>query len=439
MHPTLQRAEKLADQAELYWSHEHTISVRYENYTLQQVIENDRSESSLRVIQDGKIGAAYAVSPDRSEFLDHAILAARYGDPARFSFAGPAVYPDVDHADPQTGKLTSADLIETCEQIKARIRPHLPDVALAVGAHCSDSTLSIQTTRGADASDRATAFSYYFGAPFAGAGIGIYRFAASTSPRPVDDALIDEFIEWYTWGRNTSTPSTGRLPVLLAPQAAFLLLMPLLAGVSADAVWKGTSPLKERMGETILSEKLTVRDNPLLDGNVHARRFDDEGVPCAERIIVKNGKLQQFLFDQRLGAAMDQTSTGHGFKRALFGSGNETPVTPWFACPIVDAGDDAWRDLVRGMSEGLLITGGMGFHSGNYAQGQFSVQAVGFHILEGKVVGRLDKTMISGNIYEDGHRIAALSRETAPPDGFLSMGQSPYILFDSLGVAGRSS
>ncbi len=439
MHPTLQRAEKLADQAELYWSQEHTISVSYENYTLQQVIENDTSESSLRVIQDGKIGAAYAVTPDRPEFLDHANLAARYGDPAGFSFAGPAVYPDVDHADEETAKLTSADLIETCEQIKSKIRSYLPNVALTVGAHRSVSNLFVQSTRGADAADRATSISYFFGAPFAGAGIGIYRLQSSTSPRPVDDALIDEFTEWYAWGQKSSTPSTGRLPVLLAPQAAFLLLMPLLAGVSGDAVWKGTSPLKERLGEVILSERLTVRDNPLIDHNVHARRFDDEGVPCAEQTIVDRGRLQQFLFDQRVGAAMAHPSTGHGFKRALFGSGSETPVTPWFACPTVDAGDDAWRDLVGGMDEGLLITGGMGFHSGNYSQGQFSVQAIGFHILKGKVVGRLDKTMISGNIYEDGRNIAALSRETAPCGGFLSLGESPYILFDALQVAGRSS
>jgi len=79
----------------------------------------------------------------------------------------------------------------------------------------------------------------------------------------------------------------------------------------------------------------------------------------------------------------------------------------------------------------------MGFHSGNYPQGQFAVQAVGFHIKNGEVIGRLDKTMISGNIYEDCQNIAALSSEVGACSGFLPLGTAPYILIDSLQVAGQ--
>lgn len=436
MHPVLQRAQQSVDQAELFWKRDHSISVRYENYALQQVTENDTSETSLRVIQQGKLGTAYAVFPDQPDYLETAILAAKYGDPATFSFASPAQYPSLEHTDERTAQLTSSDLIEICEGIKAKVRRHLPDVALAIGAHRSVVDRSVQTTHGADAQDRGTGFGCYFGAPFSGAGIGVFRSHLHVSPEPVSDELVEEFIEWYGWGRNTSTPSTGRHAVLLAPQAAFLLLLPLLAGVGGDAVWKKTSPLTERMGEAILSDRLTIRDHPLQPNSVHARRFDDEGVPCAERVIVENGVLKEFLFDQRIGAAMGRSSTGNGFKRALFGGGNETPITPWFGCPAIDTGTASWRDMLQGMKDGLLITGGMGFHSGNYPQGQFAVQAVGFHVVNGTVVGRLDKTMISANIYEDGQRIAAVSRETAPGGGFLSMGDAPYILFDALQVAG---
>jgi len=155
---------------------------------------------------------------------------------------------------------------------------------------------------------------------------------------------------------------------------------------------------------------LTIHENPLLAGSTDARAFDDEGVPCAKRPIIEKGVLKEFLYDQRIGAAMDRPSTGNGFKRTMFGSGNETAINPWFACPTIDPGDMSWHDLVKGLKEGLLITNGMGFHSGNYPQGQFAVQAVGFHIVNGAVVGRLDKTMISGNIYQDGKNVAAVIR-----------------------------
>lgn len=436
MHPILENAKRTVDQAELYWNQSHSIAVRYENYRLQQVTENDVSESSLRVIKDGRIGSAYAVFPDQEGFLDNAVIAAQVGDPVTYSFAGAATYPELANYDDATAQLRSADLIHVCETIKSKLQKQLPDVALGIGANYQNAQLSIQTTCGANAEAKSTGVGTYFGAPFKGAGIGVFKFESGIKPPIVNDELLDEFVTWYNWGNQTSTPSTGRLPVILAPEAAFLMMMPLLAGVSGEAVWKKTSPLTRRLGEQILSEKLTIHENPLLAGSTDARAFDDEGVPCAKRPIVEKGVLKEFLFDQRIGAVMEQSSTGNGFKRTMFGSGNETAINPWFACPTIDPGDTSWHDLVKGLKEGLLITNGMGFHSGNYPQGQFAVQAVGFHIVNGTVVGRLDKTMISGNIYQDGKNIAAVSSEVGPCSGFLPLGTSPYILFDSLQVAG---
>ncbi|MBU1049778.1 TldD/PmbA family protein [Candidatus Bipolaricaulota bacterium] len=437
MHPLLENAKRTVDQAEMYWNQSHSIVVRYENYRLQQVTENDVSEASLRVIQNGKIGSAYAVFPNQEGFLDNAVTGAQYGDPVSYSFAGKADYPKLDNYSEATAQLKSSDLIEVCESIKTKLQKQLPDVALGIGASCERSELTIQTTQGANATSKSTGASFYFGAPFKGAGVGVFKSRSGIAPQVADGALLDEFVTWYNWGNQSSTPSTGRLPVILAPEAAFLMMMPLLAGVSGEAAWKKTSPLTQRLGEKILSDKLTIYENPLLAGNTDARAFDDEGVPCAKRAIVERGILKEFLFDQRVGAAMSTPSTGNGFKRTMFGSGNETSISPWFCCPTIEPGDTSWHDIVKGIKEGLLITNGMGFHSGNFPQGQFAVQAVGFHIINGAVVGRLDKTMISGNIYQDCLDVAAVSRDVGLCSGFLPLGTAPYVLIDSLQVAGK--
>ena len=365
MHPIIERANSAVDQAELYWNRAHSIAVRYENCRLQQVMENDVSETSLRAIKDGKIGSAYAVFPDQEGLLDNAIAGAKYGDPVQFSFTGSADYPDLVSYDENAARLQSSDLIELCETIKTKLQRQLPDVALGIGANRVKTKLVVQTSNNANAEADSTSAGYYFGAPFHGAGIGVFKFESGIARPVVNDRLLDEFVEWYNWGAQTSTPSTGRLPVILTPQAAFLMMMPLLAGVSGDAVWKQTSPLAPRIGEHILSEKLTIHDNPLLAGSTDARAFDDEGVPCAKRVIVENGVLKNFIFDQRIGAVMGRPSSANGFKRTMFGSGNETAINPWFCCPTIEPGDTSWRDLMKGIKEGLLITGGMGFHSGN--------------------------------------------------------------------------
>jgi len=438
MHSLIETAKGQVDQAELHWSRQHSISVLYQNYRLQQVEENDLSSVALRTIDDGKIGCGYGIFPDGDTLLDDARTSARFGDPASFSFAPSASYPDVRTYDEKTAALTSQDLIEVCESVKARVERQLPEISLTIRCQAQSGTLVVETTEGAAGELRSTGFGLAFGAPFRGVGISAFKGDQSIAPFDVDDALIDEFVEWYRWGDTTSTPSTGRLPVIFAPEGAFLVLLPLLMGVNGDLVSKGTSPLTGKLGEAILSEKLTVIDDPLLDDDPNARPFDDEGSPCDTRTIVEHGVLKDYLVDLRTGAALGRPSNGHGFKRALFGGGAELPPSPWFGNPTIEAGDTPWRDLVADLKEGLLISGGMGFHSGNYPQGQFAVQAVGYHIVDGHVAGRLDKTMISGNIYEDLRRVDAVSRERRRSIvGLMSAGLAPYLLVDSLQVAGK--
>jgi PmbA protein len=439
MHALMKRAKETVDQAELYWSRRHTINVLYQNYLLQQVEENDLSSVALRVIENERLGNGYGVFPDRGDLLESARPAPRFGDPATFSFAPASSYPAVRTYDERTAGLTSQDLIDLCESVKKRIHEQLPDIPLVIRCQAETSQLLVESTEGAEGEVRATDFSIGFGASFRGVGVSIFKGERSISPLTAGKGVVDEFIEWYRWGERTSTPSTGRLPVILAPEAAFLLLLPLLMGVSGDLVSKKTSPLLGRIGRPILSEKLTVIDDALADGDPNARPFDDEGTPCETHTIVEDGVLRDYITDLRSGAALDHAPTGNGFKAALFGGGSETSPTPWFANPAVRPGRDSWRDLVNGLDEGLLVTNGMGFHSGNYPQGQFAVQAVGYHIIGGKVVGRLDKTMISGNIYEDFHNVRGVSRERrrSVSRGLLATGPVPYVLVDSLQVAGN--
>lgn len=165
------------------------------------------------------------------------------------------------------------------------------------------------------------------------------------------------------------------------------------------------------------------------------RPFDDEGIPCCRRAIVDRGVLNGYFLDQRTAAALGETSTGNAVKRELFDGGTETKPSPWPIRLSVSPGRIPYRNMIAEIEEGLLVYFGMGFHSGNYPQGQFAVQAVGFHIVNGSVVGRLDNTMISTNIYEDFKAIRGVSAERGPAVGFLDV-VAPYVLVDSMQVAG---
>lgn len=437
MRDVIDQARSAVDQAELYWKRERTLTVSYENYQLESVVEQDLSSVAVRVIDHGKTGATFGVRPDQQGLLDQARRAATFGDSASFSFSPTATYPAIEAADPAVEALVSADLIALCEATKAAVARVRPDVALFLRATASRTTLVVQTTLGADAEQKTTGVGLAFGAPIRGAGIGVYKSLASTHPFDVPADLVAEFDQWYGWTGQASTPRTGRFPAIFAPEASFLYLLPLWATLSGAAFADRTSPLLKREGERVLSPLLTIADDPTINAGPSARAFDDEATPCRRRALVDKGVLREILLDLRTAAALSRTSTGNGFKRALFGGGTEVTANPWPAHFAVDAGTSSLPEMIGEIDEGLLVTGGLGFHSGNYGQGQFAVQALGFHIRGGRIIGRLDRTMISSDIFRDFLEVRSLSRERrATHASMLYGGLAPYVLVDAVQVAG---
>lgn len=434
MTELIERARQEVDAAELYWEREKKIDVRYENFSLQQVTANDLSSVALRVIDHGRLGLSYGTFPDQPDFLENAKAAAEHGGKADFMFSTAREFPPVNTYNERAASLSSEDLIVLCDAVKEQIRAKRTDLSLLLQCTATTKHLIIETTEGTAAEHRGTVVNLTFGAPIKGAGSGVYKYKIAVSPFESPQTLIDEFLEWYGWTERVSTPRTGRLPVILAPEASFLLTLPLCAGLSGEAIVKQTSPIGERLNETILSEKLTLHDDPLLDDDPVSRAFDDEGTPCRRKALVEKGVFKTFLLDLHSANRLEKPPTGNGFKRALFGGGIETSPNPWPGHTVIEPGKLPYKEMVAGLKEGLLLTGGMGFHSGNYPQGHFAVQALGFHIVDGAIKGRLEQTMVAGNIYQELLNVRAVSLEQRESPG----GLAPYILVDSLQVAGRS-
>jgi PmbA protein len=420
-----------ADAAEIYWMRERGTQVLFRNGQLSRVNEDALSSVAVRVIEDGRLGLSYGTMPVPN-LVAEAKTAAANGGPAGFSFAPADAIPSPVLFDERAARLGSEALVAFCEEAKRVVLDALPGVALSVHCQVSEETLVVASTAGADGEQHVSRFVLALSAPIKGAGTGVSKQRTGIAPFEVPEDLIAGFVTRYRDTERTSRPKTGRLPVLFAPEASFLLTLPLCAGLSGDAVAKGTSPLVDRLGRAILSERLTIVDDPTVDGDAFSRRFDDEGVPCARRVLVEKGQLRGYLLDLHAAAALQSASTGNGYKRALFGGGTETPPSPWPGHLFIEPGEVSAGDLIASIDEGILLTGGMGFHSGNYPQGDFAVQALGYHVRNGTIQGRLQGTMVAGNIYRDLLHVRGISREREESSG----GVAPYVLVESLQVAG---
>ncbi|MFO8034859.1 MAG: metallopeptidase TldD-related protein [Candidatus Bipolaricaulota bacterium] len=414
--------------AEVYWTTREPMSVRFEGGQPSAVMQDRVDQCAIRVIQQGKLGMACGSRPEAA-VLSAAEEAAAGGAEAPLQFAPQS--PAAQDPGPTAATIEPEHLLEMAEELHRRVLGERPDIAPVVQATRHHETVRIATTEGFDDEQTRSYVTLSVNAPFHGAGSRVWKTRVLETTAAVDSQeLSEEFLEWYAWGDRISTPAAGRLPVLLAPGASFLLSMPLMAAISGESLHQRTSPLEGRLNQQVLGEELTIMDTPQAPHDPLGRRFDDEGTPCRDRPLVERGVLQGYLLDRRTAALLSQESTGNGFKRALFGGGPWAPPNPWPGRLSVSGGNVGWRNLLTSVEQGLLLYGGMGFHSANYLQGNFSVQALGYHVENGTVRGRLHGVMVAGNIYEDFHGVG-VSQETVRHTEY----ESPYILVPELQVA----
>lgn len=433
MEKALDASLELFDSSELY--HKETLStkVNYGNWDLRNISSEQLSGVMLRVKKDGRLGTAYTTTlEDPQSLLEAARSSAREGEEVPYSFSEANEFPDIQPYSKNIDEVSTEKMLSMCEKAKKDVKKELADISLNLKAVKESEQIRILTSGGTKAGHRASEFALVISAPIKGAGISVARFKFEISPFEYPGDMVQEFIRRYRWSENNVTPSSGKMPVIWTPDAAYMFALSLCSAISGEELLKKTSPLAEKYDKQIFSEKLTILDDPHTL-RVGARGFDDEGIPTEKRALIEKGVLKSFLFDLRTGAKLGARSTGNGFKRGLFSGGTSALPTPWPANLWIQPGDSSLEEMIEGLDKGIILTGGLGFHSSNYTQGQIAVQAVGFMVENGEVKGRLENTMVSGNIYEDFARIGAISAQTEQG----MAGHYPYILVDSMQVVGR--
>lgn len=189
--------------------------------------------------------------------------------------------------------------------------------------------------------------------------------------------------------------ATMRCPVVLDNQVAADILEVLSSSFLAENVLKGKSMLAGKMGTTVFSPVLKIRDNGILAGGMATAPFDAEGVPHQDTLLVDNGKLASYLYDgfwaRRDGVQSTGNSTRGGIK-----SPAHLGVTNFY----IENGTLSATELLEGMEKGMLITDVMGIHTANPISGDFSVGASGFFIDNGAIAFPVKEIALAGNIID---------------------------------------
>ena len=188
-------------------------------------------------------------------------------------------------------------------------------------------------------------------------------------------------------------PKTGTFPVLFDERISSTLLGHLLAAVNGGAIARGSSWLRDGLGEQVLPSNLSVTELPHRKRTSGSRLFDVEGLPTRERAIVQNGVLMGWTLDLATARQLGQTSTANASR------GVSAPPSPAPTNVSLTQGDQTRDALIKDMGTGLLVTSLIG-SSINGTTGDYSRGASGFWVENGEITYPVNECTIAGNLHD---------------------------------------
>ena len=431
MEDILAQAKKVAEEAEVFTVSSEQTPVQFEANRLKHIQTKQASSTALRIVRQGRIG--YAVTTElgaNHNLVDMAAETAQFGMPAGFEFPSLTAYPRVEVYDPDIESVSIEEMVRLGEDMIAAVTSHTPGIMCEAGATRSVTSVSIMNSRGGQADYRISVFSLGLMGTLVRDTDMLFVGESDTSCHPIAkaQAVTNEVIQQLELAKNSASVPSRLLPVIFTPRGvASALIAPLMAAFNGKMVLEGASPVGNRRGELVFDEKLSLWDDPTVAYSPASRPCDDEGVPSQRTPLIEEGTVAGFLYDLQTAAQAHTRSTGNGRR------GHGGLPTPSPSAFIIGPGDTTFDDMVSSTKEGLVIEELMGATQGNILGGDFSGNVLlGYKIENGKIVGRVKDTMVSGNIYQVLRQIVAIGSKTKWVGGFLN---TPHLFCPSLSVA----
>ncbi len=341
----------------------------------------DRSRDVLEALVDRAVAMARAVPED-----PHCGIA----DPDQLVAAPPAL----DQFDPTE---PDADTLMAKAKLAEDTALAVPGITNSEGAECSwgRSQVTLAASNGFVGSYRNSRTSLSVQA-VAGEGTGMevdYDFSSTVYFNDLDDPT--------QIGRRAAERALARLgarkidscrvPVVYDPRVSNSLIRHVVGAISGTAIARGTSFLKDRMGERILPAGIDIIDDPHRARGLRSKPFDAEGLANGPMALVEDGVLKSWVLDLRSARQLGLSPTGHASR------GTSGPPGPSPTNLSLSPGTVSRDALIKAVGSGLLITQMMGM---TYSQttGDYSRGASGFWIENGEIAYPVCEVTVAGNL-----------------------------------------
>ena len=267
-------------------------------------------------------------------------------------------------------------------------------------------------------------------AVLAGEGQGMerdYEFATAVYGADLDDPEVigRRAGEKAVKRLGARKPETAKLSVIFDPRVANGLLRHLVGAISGPSVARGTSFLKDKLGEEVFAKGVTIVDDPHRPRGLRSKPFDGEGVANARRKVVADGRLETWILSLSSARQLGLATTGHASR------GTSSPPSPATTNLYMEPGSLSPAALMADIAQGFYITEMMGMGVSGVT-GDYSRGATGFWIENGELTHAVSEATVAGNLKD-------MFRNLTPADDleFRYGSNAPTLRVDGMTVAGN--
>ena len=358
----------------------------------------------IRVVKDGRQGFAHAgtfTSEDLVETLSEARDNLKFATPDEFcgitdsDGIKPAV---LDVYNDELSKVSTEEKVAMALELERCTREKDSRIIGVESADYSDSISesAVVTNTGIYALSKETGCSLttYSLAEENGetqTGFG-YSIGRRLDDLNIEKAAVDA-VDRATRMLGATKPPSGRFTVVLDPWVSAQFLGIVGGTLNAESVQKGRSLFAGRQGEEVAHPSINLVDDPTNPESFTATSTDGEGLATRRNVLIENGRLNQFVHNSYTARKDGTSSTGSAIRGY-----SSTPGVGVQALAVTP-GELSPEDLISQVSDGVLVQGVSGLHSGvNPVSGDFSTGAEGLRIRDGQLAEPVREFTIASTI-----------------------------------------
>jgi PmbA protein len=432
--------KKGAQQAEAFIEVGRDSSVRVRDGQIEDLTQATSKGAGIRVLVKDRLGFAWTsdfTAEALNSSVDRAVQLAeaaapnklnglpgkkQLGDPSQ---VGLLFDEEVARLDPEWKIKSALEIEKAGKAFDSRIKTFE-----SVGAGDNVSEVYLASSEGALAGYQGT-YVYLYAMPVAADGpqlqtsywVDYKRFLKELdSPEAIGKEAARRAVRML----GASKVKSQKVPVIFDPMMAASFVGGIAAAANGDAVFKKSSFLASKLGESIAPPSLTIVDDGLMARGLGTSPFDGEGVPTRRTAIVDRGVLKAFLYDTFTARKARAHSTGNASRdyRSLPSIGiNNLYLEPGTQTP---------EQLIKEVKNGFYVTAMLG-RGTNLVTGEYSRGANGLWISDGELAKPVQEVTVAGSMLGMLEAIDGIGSDLT----FRGSTGAPTIRFAELTVSGE--